>query len=106
MYATNLPSGENIGLNAARDVSSTGLLPSMETFHTVGLAAPGVEYSTHLPSGEIADDHSPFPELNRFGLLPSRFMRQTAAAPPRVEVNTMYCPSAETTGPTLRPAFE
>src|SRR3954468_6694578 len=51
MYATNLPSGENIGLNAARVVSSTALLPSMEDFPYGGFGGAGCGIEHPLPIG-------------------------------------------------------
>src|SRR6185369_10277713 len=102
----NLPSGDTVGLIEGLEVSSTGLPPSIDTFHNVGFAVPSDENSTHWPSGDIVGSHSPCPLLNCFGLLPSMFMRQIAPAPVRVEVNTIYRPSADTTGPMFFPELE
>ena len=39
----------------------------------------------------------------RTGSEPSRPIRQTCISPDRVELNQMYCPSGEYSGPSLKP---
>src|ERR1051326_1696141 len=77
-HATNFPSGDTAGLIAIPSVTRSGVLPSIDTRQSeYGLFGSACWKKIHLPSGEKAGHVlSVASNVNCFGLLPSRSMRQ------------------------------